>query len=95
MKSLKIFLKENSQYQHEQVFNIKEIGDIPIIYLDDKLFFFKSLGYKAHILILEYIAWALTPTDPGVLSYLKTQGGGGGPVVSGLFGHFESSFSKF
>ena len=43
-----------------------------------------SVGAGGHPLLI------LTPTDPGVLSYLKTRGGGGGitapPEVSGFFG---------
>ena len=41
--------------------------------------------------------WVKTPTDPGVLSYLKTRGGAkkAPPEVSGFFWQFGSGFLKF
>ena len=55
------------------------------------------LSLEQIIVSTDQISLVLTPTDPGVLSYLKTRGGAkkAPPEVSAFFGQFGSGFLKF
>ena len=56
LEGLHLFLEKYPEYKNEEVFQVTDISKLVIFYVDDGLVYSqKSLGWKAHFLIVKYV----------------------------------------